>query len=126
NQRLRRISAAAPHAVSTPAGDLARPFGLGDGTGLTARFRAQMGLAMGGEGELLLADTGNFRLREVVIGDNAASTHVFTIAGSGLAGTALGPGDAADLPAPAGVAVLPDGRILVSDSFHHALRAVTR
>ena len=126
NQRLRRISAAAPHAVSTPAGDLARPFGLGDGTGLTARFRAQMGLAMGGEGELLLGDTGNFRLRAVVIGDDAASTHVFTIAGSGLAGTALGPGDAADLPAPAGVAVLPDGRILVSDSFHHALRAVTR
>ncbi|HVE82826.1 MAG TPA: N,N-dimethylformamidase beta subunit family domain-containing protein, partial [Myxococcales bacterium] len=129
NQRVRRIAAAAPHAVTTVAGKLGDPesaFGLQDGTGLEARFRAQMGLARGPTGELLLADSGNFRLRKILAGADAASTRVSTIAGSGLSGTALGAGEASDLPALAGVAVLPGGRIVVSDSFHHTLRIVTR
>ena len=129
NQRIRKIDAAAPHAVTTVAGRLGDPesaLGLQDGTGLEARFRAQMGLVRGPAGELLLADSGNFRLRKILLGPDAASTRVSTIAGSGLSGTALGAGEASDLPALAGVAVLPGGRIVVSDSFHHTLRIVTR
>jgi len=100
-------------------------FGLQDGTGLEARFRAQMGLARGPTGELLLADSGNFRLRKILAGADAASTRVSTVAGSGLSGTALGTGEASDLPALAGVAVLTGRQIVVSDSFHHVLRIVT-
>lgn len=126
NQRVRRIAIAGTHAVTTVAGDPGNAFGLRDGTGLEARFLAQMGLARAPTGELLLADAGNFRLRKIVPGADAASTGVSTVAGSGQPGTALGTGETSDLPALAGVAVLPGGQIVVSDSFHHALRVVTR
>jgi hypothetical protein len=85
-----------------------------------------MGLALGPSGELLLADMGNSRLRKLILGADAATTTVHTIAGSGLSGTALGDGADSDLPALAGVAVLPSGQLIVSDSFHHVLRVVTR
>jgi DNA-binding beta-propeller fold protein YncE len=126
NQRVRKIAAGGLHAVTTVAGDPAYAFGEEDGTGLVARFRAQMGLALGPSGELLLADMGNSRLRKLILGADAATTTVHTIAGSGLSGTALGDGADSDLPALAGVAVLPSGQLIVSDSFHHVLRVVTR
>jgi hypothetical protein len=62
----------------------------------------------------------------VVPGPDPSRSSVYTIAGSGLTGESLGSGDLADLPAPAGVAILPGGEIIVSDSAHHALRMVTR
>src|SRR5262249_32964089 len=47
NQRVRKIAAGGLRAVTTLAGDPGYAFGEEDGTGLVARFRAQMGLAYG-------------------------------------------------------------------------------
>jgi N,N-dimethylformamidase beta subunit-like protein/NHL repeat-containing protein len=125
NQLVRRVSLTAPYAVETVAGrQEGYAFGFADGTGDVARFRAQLGLAMSVDGRVVLADTGNFRIRKVQPGANPASTRVFTIAGSGLLGTRLGSGDTADIVAPAGLASDGNGWIFVSDSFNHAIRRI--
>jgi DNA-binding beta-propeller fold protein YncE len=126
NQRLRRISADEDRAVVTLAGKADNPAGFADGTGLEARFRAQMGMTLSLEGYLLLADTANFRIRKIVPGQDAASTRVYTVAGTGRLGTHLGPGDKADIVAPAGITLNPAARVLVSDSYNHVIRLMTR
>lgn len=126
NQRVRRIAPTPAHPVETIAGDAEYSAGYEDGSGAEARFRAQMGMVMLPEGAVLLADTANFRLRKIIPGTGAADTQVYTVAGSGLIGTRLGGGEEADLVAPTGLAVLPDDRILVTDSFNNTIRRVTR
>lgn len=125
NQLVRRVSLTAPYAVETVAGrQEGYAFGFADGTGDVARFRGQLGMTMGGDGRVVLADTGNYRIRKVQPGANTASARVFTIAGSGQLGTRLGTGDAADIVAPAGLASDATGGIYVSDSFNHAIRRI--
>jgi sugar lactone lactonase YvrE len=126
NGLLRRIAATPDRAVTTLAGKAPALLGFADGLGTEARFRAQMGLSLSPWGELLLSDTGNYRVRKIIPGADAATTHVYTIAGSGRQGTQLGSGDVADIVAPAGITHLPSGIILVSDSFNHVIRAITR
>ncbi len=126
NQRVRRIAAGGARAVTTLAGRPDDSFGYADGSGEAARFRAQLGLTLAEHGELLVADTANFRIRKVLPGADAASTVVFTYAGSGRQGTKLGPASDADLVAPAGLAYLPSGDLLVSDSYNNAIRAISR
>ncbi|AKQ68257.1 hypothetical protein A176_005169 [Myxococcus hansupus] len=126
SQRLRRVSLQGSRAVVTLAGTGAgTPFGFQDGPGSDARFRAQLGMVMGPQGELLLADTANLRLRKIIPGENAAATRVFTFAGSGRVGTALGRADAADLSAPVGLAFDAGGLLYVSDAFNQVIRVVT-
>ncbi len=123
---VRRIAAGSSRAVTTIAGAGPRRFGYQDGAGTLARFRGQMGLAQSVYGELILADTANYRIRKILPGADAASTGVWTIAGSGRQGSALGSGEVADLVAPAGVAYTPHGQIVVSDSFNQVIRIISR
>lgn len=126
SQRLRRISAGPARSVVTIAGlGSDEPLGFMDGTGSVSRFRAQLGMAMGPAGEVLLADTANFRIRKIIPGENAAATRVYTLAGSGLTGTHLGPGNEADIAAPTGLATDAQGRLYVSDAFNNVIRVVT-
>lgn len=125
NHLIRRVELGGSHAVTTLAGSAGAP-GFADGVGTQARLRAQSGLGLSSLGELLLADTGNYRLRKLVPGADAASTQVYTVAGSGRFGRRSGHGSEAELVAPAGLAEGPDGRLYVSDSFHHTLRVITR
>jgi len=123
-QYIRRISAVGAHRVDTIAGAFSAAVGHIDGAGTWARFRGQLGMAVTTAGEVLLADTGNYRIRKIVPGDSSDSTRVTTIAGSGRAGTRLGSGDVSDIPAPAGLAITPDQRLIVSDSFNNVLRQI--
>ncbi|ATB40347.1 hypothetical protein CYFUS_005796 [Cystobacter fuscus] len=126
SQHLRRIQAGPTRSVVTLAGlGSGAPIGFLDGVGSVSSFRAQLGLAVGPQGEVVLADTANFRIRKILPGATAADTQVSTIAGSGRLGTNLGSGDVADIVAPTGLAVDPQGRIYVSDSFNHAIRLIT-
>jgi DNA-binding beta-propeller fold protein YncE len=126
NQRIRRISAGPERAVQTLAGKEANPAGFADGPGTEARFRAQLGMTLTLEGDLLVADTANFRIRKVALGEDAASTRVFTVAGTGRLGTRLGSGDNSDIVAPTGLTLNPAARVLVSDSYNHVIRLMTR
>ncbi|HZH03536.1 MAG TPA: hypothetical protein VEY30_07105, partial [Myxococcaceae bacterium] len=124
NARLRRVELTAPYAVTTVAGGSP---GFADGSGLQARFRAQMGLGSWSDGSLVVADSANFRLREVRPGADAASTQVWTAAGTGRVGRALGSSEAADLVAPAGLATAADGLgLALSDAHNHVVRWVAR
>ncbi len=126
NQLLRRINADPGRSVTTLAGRLFDSFGFNDGPGDQAQFRMQMGIAATPEGHVLLTDTANFRIRKVVPGADAATTRVFTIAGSGRMGSTLGSGAVADIVAPTGIAVGRSGKLYVSDSYHQVIRELTR
>lgn len=126
SQYVRRISPSGNHPVDTIAGAIGQAVGHVDGPGSVARFRAQMGMALGSSGEILLADSANFRIRKVVPGSSAASTQVYTIAGNGRRTMALGPGQAAGIVAPSGLVIATNGRLLVSDSFDHVVRSIVR
>lgn len=96
---LTRYGATTGAAVSTLN---ARGAGFADGPLAKARFSAPSAIAKLSDGTLVVADTGNHRLRAI-----AASGKVRTLAGSGAAGFADGPAGAAKLTAPTALAVDP-------------------
>jgi sugar lactone lactonase YvrE len=123
NAAIRRVGAQAPHPVTTVVGT-DHVFGFADGDGNVARLRAQMGAAMLSADVLVVGDTANSRLRRIELGDRPATTRVRTLAGSGRVGTSLGDGRTADLVTPAGLALLPDGSLVVSDPWNQVIRRV--
>ena len=93
---------------------------LHDGPHATAALAQTMGLALA-DGALLAADAESSAVREV---DIDLSGGVRTIVGTGLFdfGDVDGVGDVARLQHPQGIAVAPDGRVIVCDSYNDSLR----
>lgn len=107
--------------VIEPAGDFK------DGKLSEAWFNEPSGLALDDKGNLYVSDAGNQRIRYI---DFAAGT-VTTVAGGDESGPHefYVPGDYADGAAaearfdfPRGLAVMPDGGLLIADSGNHAVR----
>lgn len=120
--RVRRIDPSA--GVSTLVGSRAQGMDAGgyvDGQGTAARLNAVSGLAVLPDGSLVLADTGNQRIRLV-----AADGVVSTVAGKGGQGMEVGPGSTAQFSQPVGVVTLQDGTILVSDYNLNRIFRITR
>lgn len=99
------------------------------GPALQAALTSPSGGALLPDGGVLIADTGNHRIRRV-----ASDGTITTVAGSGPCcggpGGNAGDGLAATDPAvrlngPRAVAVHPDGRILIADTENHVVRAIT-
>ena len=88
--------------------------------GAQARFHTPCGIAVAPDGALVVADTGNHRLRRVELNGT-----VTTIAGTGEAGNSDGLLSTASFDKPTGVAVDVDGTIYVADAGVSALRACT-
>jgi sugar lactone lactonase YvrE len=118
NNRIRTIVIAIGD-VATLAGD-GTPFAFADGIGTSARFYSPTGVALDGAGNLYVADSRNHRIRKIVI----ATGDVTTIAGSGTAGFADGPGAAAQFNEPSGVAVDGAGNLYVADYNNHRIRKI--
>ena len=97
---------------------------LHDGTHADAALAQPMGIALAGD-TLLAADAESSAVREV---DLDAAGGVRTIVGTGLFdfGDVDGVGDEARLQHPQGIAVAPDGRVLVCDSYNDSLRWLDR
>jgi sugar lactone lactonase YvrE len=102
--------------VSTLAGS-AR--GFTDGVGSRAAFSTPSGLALAADGTLYLADTGNHVIRRIT-----ADGRVSTIAGDGTPGYVDGPAHQARFNGPIGIAVAPDGRIVVADTYNDRIRVI--
>jgi hypothetical protein len=91
------------------------------------------GVAVDGAGNLLIADTYNYRVRVVAAstgtfyGQNMTAGDTYTVAGDGLSGLAGdgGPATAAELDGPGAVAVTAAGNLLVADTYNNRVRAVT-
>jgi len=124
------VADAGAHAILrvAPDGRVTRVAGTGTagagpdgGPATAAALDGPRGVAVLADGGLLIADTGNHRIRRVV-----PTGSVATIAGTGEAGFAgdLGPADAARLDRPHDVAVGPTGQLLVADAGNRRVRAV--
>ncbi len=114
NDRIRAID----------AGGQVRTLAGGDGpgyrdatTGEGARFDTPCGIAVDLDGTLVVADTGNHRLRRVRVGGE-----VTTIAGTGAQDVFDGSPQEASFNEPTSVAVDSDGTIYVSDAGGSAVR----
>jgi sugar lactone lactonase YvrE len=88
--------------------------GYADGYGNSARMLPQGGLVWDGA-SLIVADTGNQRLRRVVPGTNPGSTFVTTFAGSGRVGGLDGAASSAQFGLPLGLYRDTAGNIYVAD-----------
>jgi putative cell wall-binding protein/sugar lactone lactonase YvrE len=105
--------------------------GYADGQGEHSQFNEPSGLALGPDGSLYVADTGNQRIR--VISPQGVVT---TLAGSGtniIAGTNYiqggfqdGTGVSAKFNFPGGLAVAPDGTVYVADTYNQCLREISK
>lgn len=100
-----------------------------DGPGCNALLAQPSGLALSPDGHALyFADSETSAVRKVVLEDwrNNRMARVETLVGHGLFdfGHDDGPMPAARMQHPLGVAVLPDGRIAVADSYNHTIRLI--
>jgi len=109
----------APGDIFTVAGG-----GVGDGSPATSAFLYHANdVALDGDGNLYIADTGNQRIRKVY----AATGTIITVAGNGIRGYAgdNGPATAASLKDPSGVAVDSAGNLYIADCANNRIRKVT-
>lgn len=118
NDSIRKI--ATDGTTSTLAGLAGSP-GSTDNTRSLARFRNPTGLAVGLDGNVLVADTGNQLIR-MVTPDGVVST----IAGTaGVVGSLDGDPSQARFNSPTGVAVDSAGNIFVADSGNNSIRWIS-
>jgi sugar lactone lactonase YvrE len=118
NERVRRISAG---VIETIAGNGTQGF-AGDGAAATAaELDTPMGLAVGADGRIFVADSHNDRIR--VIATNGTTS---TFAGSGVRGYAGdgGAATAAELSLPRGLIVTSSGAAIFADSNNQRIRIV--
>jgi sugar lactone lactonase YvrE len=114
--RVRLVTPAG--VVTTVAGSSTQ--GSANGTGAGAQFISPYGVAALPNGNIVVADTGNHRIRLITM----PGAVVTTLAGSSQ-GSTNGTGTAAQFNTPAGVAVLPNGNIVVAEFGSHRIRLIT-
>ncbi|HYH85739.1 MAG TPA: NHL repeat-containing protein [Pyrinomonadaceae bacterium] len=118
NNRIRKVTPEG--VVTTLAGD--GTAGFADGTAARAQFNAPVGVAVGLDGNVYVADTYNDRVR-VVTKDGV----VKTLAGAGRPGYADGDAlSAALFDTPCGLAVSDAGDVYVADTGNNLLRKITK
>ena len=122
NHRIRLVTPEG--VVTTLAGSSPLGFGLGvggfaDGIGTVAQFRNPSSVALLPNGNIVVCDISNNRIRLVT-----PEGVVSTLAGS-TNGYVDGIGAAAQFSFPYGVAVLPNSVIAVGDTNNHCIRLVT-
>jgi hypothetical protein len=115
NQRIRKIDSLG--IVSTLAGTGIT--GFADGPGATAQFKYPHGVVVDGSGNVFVADTINQRIRKI---DSLGV--VSTLAGTGIAGFAEGPGATAQFDYPQGLAFDGSSNLYVADSYNNRIRKI--
>lgn len=121
NHRIRSIDLDSG-IISTLFG-VSIPMDSGDGSpAIRAHLAACNGLVLDEAGDVLIAESGLDRIRRLRTADGT----IETIAGTGETGYSGdgGPAVAARLNAPKGLAIDPEGRVVVSDTLNHCLRRI--
>lgn len=116
NNCIRKIDMGAS-SVSTLAGSSTA--GFIDDTGVAAQFNSPGGVAFY-RGNVYVTDTGNNRIRKIVVNTRV----VTTLAGNGAVGSNDGTGVAAQFNAPGGIAVDGTGNVYVADTGTHRIRKI--
>ncbi len=94
--------------VTTIAGGTA---GFADGKEATAQFDMPIGIAVGADGTMYVADQANHRIRKI-----AADGTVTTLAGSTDSGYQDGPAETARINSPSGIAMNASNELVFTDS----------
>ncbi len=123
NGRVREVNQATG-VITTVAGNGTAGYSGDNGLATAAELRAPSGVAVDAAGDLFIADTYNYRIREV---DHATGL-ITTVAGNGTAGSSgdNGLATAAELRAPSGVAVDAAGDLFIADKDNAWIREVNR
>ncbi len=116
NHKIRKISAGG--VVTTLAGTGSE--GSADGNGTSASFNFPVGIAIGGNGNLYIADIFNNKIRMI-----NASGDVTTFAGSGAMGNVNGTGTAAVFYSPNSISVDVDGNFYITEYDNHQVRKIS-
>jgi RHS repeat-associated protein len=119
DNRIRRI---APDGIITTVAGTGTAGYNGDSIPATqAELSAPAGVALGPDGSVYVADTGNNRVRRI-----APDGTISTVAGTGMAGFGGdgGPAAGAQLNGPASVFVGPDGSLYVADTGNNRVRRI--
>jgi large repetitive protein len=128
NQVVREVSVATGD-INTVAGEYFGPFGNGvggyngDGVAATAAtLNLPYAVAFDAASDVLIADAGNNRIREI----NATTLKISTVAGDGTPGFSGDNAAAtlAELNAPTGIALDPAGNLYIGDSQNNRVRKV--
>ncbi len=122
NHRIRRVDRVTGRIV-TVAGDGTAGFSGDGGPAIRARLHEPYGIVVGPGGDVFFADRLNRRVRRV----DGRTGVIVTVAGDGskVASGDGGPGTAAGLVEPNGVALTRDGRtLLIADVAGHRIRSV--
>jgi DNA-binding beta-propeller fold protein YncE len=97
-----------------------------NGPAIEAWLDTPGGVAVSPSGELFIADSNNHVIRKV----DAQNRYITTVVGNNSLGAGFsgdyGPATAAQLNTPDGVAIAPDGDLIVADSHNHRVRRVDR
>jgi trimeric autotransporter adhesin len=119
NCRIRKITVKG--AVSTFAGTGICGYGGDGGPATSAMLATPSSLVFDSAGNLLIADSGNSRIRKVSV-----ARTITTFAGNGINGYSGdgGPATAASLYDPNGVSVDPSGNVYIGDTLNHVIRMV--
>jgi hypothetical protein len=121
NDRIREVIKATGRIITVAGSGTAGSGGDGGPARAAALDRPER-VAVDGAGDLLIADTGNDRIREVV----KATGMIRTVAGDGAAGSGGDGGlaTAAALDGPSDVAVDAAGDLFIADSLNNRIREV--
>ncbi|MCB9644882.1 MAG: hypothetical protein H6728_17560 [Myxococcales bacterium] len=115
NHRIRKIDTSGN--VTPLAGDGTR--GFLDGPANQARFNIPEAMAFDAQGNLYIADTGNYRIRKL-----DSTGNITTFAGRDTRGLQDGPLDRALFYQPVGIAIDPSGKFYVSEAANQKLRII--
>ena len=118
NDTIREITPAG--VVTTLAGQPGTPGSTNNNNPSLATFTHPYGVAVDGNENVYVADTGNGLIRMIT-----AAGVVTTLAGSGAFGFANGTGTAAVFYNPCGVAVNGNGIVYVADTYNNSIRQIT-
>jgi uncharacterized repeat protein (TIGR01451 family) len=121
NARVRKV--AANGTIGTVVGTGAAGFAGDGGAAASAQLNAPQGLALDASGNLYIADTNNYRVRQV-----DSSGNITTVAGNGKCCGHTGDGGAAtnaEIGTPYGLAVDASGNLFISDIYNNVVRKVT-
>jgi sugar lactone lactonase YvrE len=118
NQRIREVSGG---TISTVAGSGSVGYNCNNGAALSAGLHTPTGVALGGSGNLYIADSANQCIRE----DPPLS--LTTVAGNGIASFSGdgGPATSAALNYPTGIALDSFNNLYIADSDNHRIRVVS-
>ncbi|MGD0784340.1 MAG: Ig-like domain repeat protein [Sedimentisphaerales bacterium] len=121
DNRIRKVNLSTG-VISTVAGNGTQGYSGDNGPATAASLNGPSGVAVDASGNILIADWGDNRIREV----NHSTSVITTVAGGGVGGLGDGgPANSAQLNSPVGVAFDTSGNLFIGDQGNNRVRQVT-